>query len=199
MKALIDLFLRYGYWITFLFLFFENVLFIGLILPGDTVLLLAGFMASFGHFQLVYLMIIAQVASILGNMVGYLIGYRGGRPLIERLASRFNFLEGKLTQAEEYFDRYGPSTVFFGRFAAGVRVFISPLAGASKMSYPRFIAYTISAVIIWTSLVILLGFYFAENLDLLTKIVGGLGWGVLIILGLIFLAALFIKRARGGR
>lgn len=196
MEEISALFLRYGYWITFLVLFLENIFFIGLILPGDSVLLLSGFLASFGHFSLAYLMIISATASILGNMAGYLIGYKGGRPLIERLILRFKPLEGKLQEAEEYFKKYGSSTVFFGRFVAGVRAFISPLAGASKMSYPSFIAYTISAALVWTSLVILLGYYFGENLDLLVKLVGGFGWLALMLIIILLTSVVIAKKRR---
>ncbi len=196
MSALLDLFYKYGYYVTFIFLFLENVLFLGLILPGDTILVLSGFLAAFNHFKIIYVIPLAAVASILGNIAGYIIGQRGGRPLIERFTGRFPILQDHLSRAESYFETYGASTVFFGRFITGVRVFISPLAGASKMSYPKFFLYTVFAVITWTVSIVLLGYFFGENWSFLVKVLKGFGWLLLFLAVLVIFFVILLKRPR---
>jgi len=193
---LIRYFDMYGYYIVFLFLLMENLFVIGLVVPGETVLLLASFVAAQGNLNIYYVIITAAVAAILGNITGYVIGRKGGRPFIKRYGGRLVSPE-KIDAAEEYFAIHGPKTVFIGRFAAGVRVFVPLIAGASKMNFGKFLIYTIAAVVSWTVGIGLLGFFFGQNWRLLSKLVGN--FSLIVLAVVIALSALYIIRRRRGR
>ncbi|MBI4733632.1 MAG: DedA family protein [Rubrobacteridae bacterium] len=170
----------YGYWIIFLALLFENFFVTGLLIPGETVLLLGAVTAGNGTFNIFYVVLVAFVAALIGNIIGYYIGMRGGRPFIERFGGRFISTE-RIKGAEEYFDSHGPKTVFVGRFAAGVRVFVPLLAGAAKMNFAKFLGYTTAAITLWTVALSVIGYYFGQNLDYIKKIFGNFTLIVLVV------------------
>ncbi|HZD58997.1 MAG TPA: DedA family protein [Anaerolineae bacterium] len=197
-SQIFDLLLRYfnvyGYYIVFLLLFLENFFVIGLVMPGETILLIAAFAASQGVLTIVYVIITAAIAAITGNIAGYFIGKKGGRPLIEKYGGRFVSAE-RIEAAERYFDVHGPKTVFIGRFAAGVRVFIPLLAGASQMNFAKFILYTVAAVISWTVGIGIVGFFFGQNWVLISKFLGRFGLVALATI-VVFIIIYYIIRRR---
>lgn len=190
---ILEYFETYGYLLVFLFLLLENFIVLGLIVPGETVLLVASFLAATGRLNIFYVIATAAAAAILGNNIGYLLGREGGRRLVERFGGRLVTPE-RLRAAEAYFDAHGPKTVFIGRFAAGVRVFIPALAGASKMAYSKFLFYTVTSVLIWTTAAGLLGYFFGRNWQTLARLLGRLSWLVLGIILAVFVYLLIRKR-----
>jgi len=186
----------YGYYIVFLGLLLENVVFIGLVWPGETVLLAASFFAARGDLNIVLVLICGIAGALIGNNIGYFLGLRGGRPFIERFGHRFFISEARIKAAEEYFDNHGGKTVFIGRFATGVRVFVSPLAGASHMNYGKFFIYTLLAVLVWTVGIGVAGYLFGQNWELLLKIIERIGWGTLAIIVALVLSVYLYRKIR---
>jgi len=170
LNILLYYFTLYGYYLIFLALLLENIVVIGLFMPGETILLAASFFASQNHFNLTHVILTAIAGAFLGNNIGYFIGRRGGRPFIERFGEYFYISKEKIREAEEYFDNHGGKTIFIGRFATGIRVFIAPLAGASRMNYLKFFVYTAFSVSIWTVLISSVGYIFGENWGLLLSV-----------------------------
>ena len=160
----------------------------------------ASFFASQGNFNLFLVILIGILGSLVGSNIGYFLGRRGGRPFIEKYGHYFFISTEKIKKAEEYFDSHGTKTVFFGRFAAGIKAFVSALAGAAHMSYPVFFFYTTSATIIWVVSVCLLGFFFGANWPFLMKLVRGTSWFFLIAIVLLAVAILayrcFFKKGK---
>jgi membrane protein DedA with SNARE-associated domain len=197
-NQIIDLLQRYfneyGYLIVFFALLLENFFVTGLIIPGETVLLLGAVYAGQGSLNIVNVVLVAFSAALIGNIVGYFIGMRGGRPFIERFGGRFISPE-RISAAEEYFDSHGPKTIFIGRFAAGVRVFVPLLAGAAKMNFAKFLGYTIGAIITWTIALSLVGFYFGQNLDYVKKLLGNFTLLVLVLV-IAFVIYYIVRRKR---
>ena len=115
-----DFLAHYGYGAVALALLLENA---GLPVPGETVLLLASFLAYSEHrLRLPYIIIVAIGAATLGDNLGFWIGHRGGRPLLEKYQHIFHVSRDTLLRAEKMFQRYGPPTVFLARFIFGLRV-----------------------------------------------------------------------------
>lgn len=191
---LIKYFNIYGYYIVFTLLFLENLFLLGLVIPGETVLIAAAAFSAQGTLEIAYVITVAVIASITGNTVGYFIGRRGGRPLIEKYGGRFVSTE-KIIAAEQYFDDHGTKTVFIGRFAAGIRTFVPLLAGAAKMNFAKFLAYTSAAIILWTVGIGLVGFFFGENWPLIKKLLGQFGFFIFAIVAII-LAVYIVRRKR---
>lgn len=187
----------YGYYIVFLALLFENLFITGLVIPGETVLLAAAAFAGAGTLNITYIILTAIVAATIGNVAGYFIGEHGGRPLIEKYGGRF-FSEERIKAAEEYFDQQGTKTVFLGRFAAGIRVFIPLLAGASKMNFLKFLAYTVAAVVLWSVGIGLLGYFFGQNWPLIRSLVGRFGIFVLVLIIGFISYYILRRRLQGG-
>ncbi|MCC0099403.1 DedA family protein [Streptomyces flavotricini] len=125
---------------------------LGIPLPGEIILVSSALLASqHGEIDPVVLGICASTGAIVGDSIGYAIGRRGGKPLLERLGRRFpkHFGPDHVAQAERAFEKWGMWAVFFGRFVALLRIFAGPLAGVLHMPYWRFLVANILGGILW--------------------------------------------------
>lgn len=125
---------------------------LGIPLPGEIVLVSAALLASQqGHIDPVVLGACATVGAIVGDSIGYAIGRKGGKPLLERLGRRFpkHFGPDQVAVAERSFEKWGMWAVFFGRFVALLRIFAGPLAGVLHMPYWRFLIANVLGGILW--------------------------------------------------
>ena len=159
----------YGYWAIFFGVMLENA---GLLVPGETILLVGGFFAASrpDQFNVVRVMITAATGAAIGDNIGFAIGRHYGRGFLLRVG-RFVFLTPKrLEHMENYFESHGNKTILVARFITGLRVFAGPLAGASRMMPWRvFVAYNIAGAILWSIVITLLGYFFGQSLPLLIK------------------------------
>jgi membrane protein DedA with SNARE-associated domain len=155
--ALVD----YGYWAVAVALLLENA---GLPVPGETVLLLASFLAYSKHeLQLPWIIFVGAVAATFGDNVGYAIGHFGGRPLLERYRNIFRVSDATLQRGENLFRRYGAFTVFFARFVFGVRVIAGPLAGVLRMHWRKFAIFNLLGAALWVTAISFAGFFFGSR------------------------------------
>ena len=163
---------RYGYPIVFVGVLLENA---GIPVPGETILLAAGFLAHQGLFSLPWVIGLAVVAAILGDNVGYWIGRVGGRALAERYGPLAGLTPARLVALEAFFARHGAKTVFFARFITGVRVFAALFAGISRLPWWSFLVYNAAGALTWATAVCLAGALFGQSWDLLHRWVGRAG------------------------
>src|SRR5690349_1477863 len=120
-------FAEFGYGAVIVVLLLENA---GIPVPGETTLLFASFLAYSEHqLQLPWIIAFAIVACTVGDNLGYWIGKRGGRPLLERYRRFFRIGDRSFDRGEELFRRYGAATVFLSRFIFGLRIIAGPMAG----------------------------------------------------------------------
>jgi membrane protein DedA with SNARE-associated domain len=124
---------------------------LGIPLPGEIILFSAALLSSQGHVDPWTVAICATSGAIIGDSIGYAIGRRGGRPLLDTLGHRFprHFSPGHVATAEGSFERWGMWAVFFGRFVALLRIFAGPLAGVLKMPYWKFLIANVLGGIVW--------------------------------------------------
>ncbi len=173
-----------GYPAVFLLVMGESM---GIPLPGETALLIASAFSGMSHqLSLWGIMGAGAAGAIVGDNIGYWLGRRGGRPLLEKLTGKFHLKKKHLERAEEFFARHGGKTVFFGRFVMFLRVFAALLAGVSHMRYRTFLIYNALGGIVWAGLVSFLGHTFGKSLPLLEKRLTESGWiiAVLVVLGI---------------
>lgn len=191
---LIELYMAaYGYWVVFFGVMLENA---GLPIPGETILLVAGYFASADHFNIFLVMLIACFGAVLGDNAGFAIGHHYGRGILLRFG-RFVFLTPqRLEHLENYFRSHGNKTVFVARFITGLRVFAAVLAGASGMRWRIFLAYNVAGAIVWSVVITTLGYLFGESLPLLIKWVGRSGTILLVIAIVVAVIAWRIYRHR---
>ena len=127
-----------GYPLLFLLVMGESS---GVPIPGETALITAAVIASRGKLSIELVIILAASAAIVGDNLGYLIGRKGGRWLLERPGRFHRQRLGVLQTGEPFFERHGPKAVFFGRFLLGLRVWASWLAGATRMHWRSFVLW----------------------------------------------------------
>src|SRR5205809_751605 len=170
--------LVYGYWAVFFGVMLENA---GIPVPGETILLIAGYFAATGEFHIALVMLIAATGAVIGDNIGFAIGHHYGRGILLRFG-RFLFLTPKrVKHMEDYFRDHGNKTILVARFITGLRVFAALLAGASrKMPWRVFFVYNVAGAFLWSVVITTLGYLFGQSLPLLVKWVGRSGTILLI-------------------
>ncbi len=190
---------HYGLWVIFFGVMLENS---GVPVPGETVLLFAGFLAYRGDVDLVWAIIIAIVGASLGDSLGYCVGRFAGKPFVEKYVRRFSLLSRQFDRAERQFRIHGHWAVFVGRFITGLRVFAGPLAGMFRMAYLRFLFFNFTGAMIWAATIVSVGFLFGGSWDRLVRFVERLHWLTLAAIGVVALVAAIVyfvrRRNRGG-
>ena len=136
----------FGYPLLFLMVMAESS---GVPIPGETALITAAVLASGGKLEIELVIAIAAAGAIVGDNIGYLIGRKGGRWLLERPGSFYRQRQEVLRVGEPFFERHGPKAVFFGRFILGLRVWASWLAGATRMHWRSFALWNALGGITW--------------------------------------------------
>jgi membrane protein DedA with SNARE-associated domain len=169
--------LAYGYWAVFFGVMLENA---GVPVPGETILLIAGYLASTGKFHLGLVMLIAATGAVIGDNIGFAIGHHFGRNVLLRIGRFFFLTPKRLAHMENYFERHGNKTILVARFITGLRVFAALLAGASKMPWRVFIVFNMAGAVLWSVVISTLGYLFGQSLPLLIKWVGRSGTILLI-------------------
>jgi membrane protein DedA with SNARE-associated domain len=180
---------RDGYWAVGALLLLENA---GLPVPGETILLLASFLAySQRELHLPYVILVGVAAATLGDNVGYAIGHHGGRALLERYRRLFHVSSRRLQRGERLFGRYGATTIFFARFVFGMRVIAGPLAGVLRMPWRRFAFFNFLGASLWVTVVALAGYFFGRHWDTLTRVFQRID---LVIAGIVVLVIFLVWR-----
>jgi membrane-associated protein len=141
-------------------IFAETGLLVGFFLPGDSLLVTAGLLASQPRFGLnVYLLgVLLSFASIIGNAVGYFIGQMSGPRLFRREESLL-FKPRYLRQAHDFYERHGGKTIILARFMPIVRTFVPVVAGAAGMSYSRYTLFNIVGGVLWIWSLLFTGYF----------------------------------------
>jgi membrane protein DedA with SNARE-associated domain len=159
---------RYGYGAVAGALLLENA---GLPVPGETILLLASFAAYSEHrLQLDLIIVVAITAATLGDNLGFVIGFYGGRPLLDRYRQVLHVRPSAIERGERLFLRYGAATIFFARFVAGLRVVAGPLAGVLRMPWRRFLLFNFLGAAVWVTVVASAGYLFGRHWEELSRI-----------------------------
>ena len=188
---LVDLFARYGYLVVFAGVFLENA---GLPVPGETALLAGAALAKFGRLSLFWVIVTAIGAAVLGDNMGFFIGRLGGRAVAERHGSKIGLTRARLAQFDRFFDRHGARTVFVARFVTGLRVFGAFLAGASGLSWRKFLFYNATGAVVWSSAVGGAGYLLAYSWETLDRWIGRTG--LIALAAIAVVAALAVARRR---
>ncbi|MBE0428724.1 MAG: DedA family protein [Thermoleophilia bacterium] len=186
----------WGYLIVLLVTFLENSAFLGLVMPGDITLLVAGLLASQGRLNLWLLIVIASIAAIAGDSVGYAIGRYGGIKFIRRFGRYFFFRESHLRKTQKYFDIHGGKTVFFGRFIAVIKALGPVAAGIGHMPYPTFLFYNAFGGILSVSFFLTLGYFFGASWRVISDWAGRGGGAAFTLLVVIAFVVWFVRRRR---
>ena len=156
------------FFLLLLFAFAEAAAFVGFVLPGETALVIGGVLAHAKVWNVWVFLAAAIVAAIAGDSVGYEVGKHFG-PRIK--LNRFGRLVGekRWRLAEAIFDKYHGGAIFFGRAQALLRALVPALAGMHRVPYRTFLKWNAAGGIIFSTVVVLLGYQFASSLSVLEK------------------------------
>jgi membrane-associated protein len=141
-------------------IFVETGLFFGFFLPGDSLLITAGILASGGYLDLRLLIGLSIVGAVVGDQVNYAIGLRLGGSLVKRKDRFRSYLE----RAEKFYEEHGPKTITLARFVPVVRTFAPAVAGAAKMKYPTFVVYNVAGGVLWVLTTTFLGYVLGRTI-----------------------------------
>jgi undecaprenyl-diphosphatase len=172
----------WGYVIVGLAVFLENSVGAGVIVPGETLVILGGFYARVGDLWFPAVSIVVVVCAVLGDNVGYLIGRRYGRGFLERHGRKVFVTPERLERSERYYAEHGGKTVFLGRFIPVVRSVGFILAGVAHMEWRRFIVYDFAGALIWSIGHTTLGYFLGASYERWEKYLTPVGLAVLVAL-----------------
>lgn len=173
-----------------LIVFAESGLLIGFFLPGDTLLLGAGILASQGQPPIGWLIAVVIIAAVVGDNVGYEIGKRTGKRIFNKKDSLL-FRQDHVFRAEKFYNRHGGKTIIIARFTPFVRTFAPVVAGVGNMPHRRFFFFNVVGGILWGAGVPLLGYWFGSkvphlekyiHLVLITVVLASIGFSIFHIL-----------------
>jgi membrane-associated protein len=152
-----------------LIIFAECGLLLGFFLPGDSLLFTGGLFIATGaiDFPIWLACVVISACAILGNLVGYWVGYRAGPAVFHRPESRW-FKQENVEKTHAFFERYGARAIILARFVPIVRTFITVMAGVGRMDFRTYAAYSAIGGVLWGTGVTLLGYYLG-NIDFVRK------------------------------
>jgi membrane protein DedA with SNARE-associated domain len=161
---------HYGYWAVGGVLLAENA---GVPVPGETVLLLASFLAYSEHeLSLPWIIVVATMAAAIGDNIGFALGHYGGRPLLVRYQTLFRIKDATLEHGEGLFARYGAVTIFFARFVFGMRIIAGPMAGVLRMPWRTFTIFNFLGAGLWVTVISGAGYLFGQHWGRLERNIG---------------------------
>ena len=177
------------------FAFAETGAFVGLVVPGETTMLLGGAVAGQGAIDIYLLIAIAWFAAWMGDTTSFFIGRRLGREFVLKHGPRVGISHERFEKVEDYFSRHGGKTIFVGRWISLVRALAPFIAGSSGMPYRGFVPYSVLGTGLWASAHILVGYFFSRSIETAGKYAAKgaflLATLIVVVAGVVFLTRHF--------
>ncbi|MFA6254947.1 MAG: DedA family protein [Patescibacteria group bacterium] len=164
----------------------------GIPMPSEVIMPFSGFLVAAGKLNFWAVVLVGTIGNLVGSLLAYLIGFKGGRPLIEKYGKYLLISKHDLDLADYWFSHYGQLTVFFGRLLPVVRTYISFPAGIAKMDLKKFSFYTFIGAFPWCVLFAWLGVKMGDNWELIRQKLHNFDLAILILV--ILAIALYIWR-----
>jgi len=185
---------HYGYAGVALILILEDL---GLPVPGETVLVAASVYAGTGRLNVVALAVVAVMAAVIGDNIGFLIGHFGGERLVERYGRYVLLTPEKLDRAKAFFNRRGGFVVMIARFIDGLRQLNGIIAGTVAMRWRKFLLYNVIGATLWVCTWVTVGYAAGDNITSIYKTAVRYQWYALAVAALVvigFVTRFFWKR-----
>lgn len=169
------------------------------VIPSEIVLAYGGYLVSLGKINVVGAVIAGTIGGTLAQFFLYLMGYYGGRPLLEKYGKFLLIKKSHLDVSERWFNRYGTGVIFGARFIPVVRHAISIPAGIARMPMSKFLFYTTLAIIPWSIFFVYLGIQLGENYENIKEVASPylqpLGWSFTLLL-IVYVALQWVKKRK---
>lgn len=185
-------------WVTLVVVFalpaLESSAFVGFVFPGEVALILGGVVAEQGRVPLAAVLLAGFAGAVIGDSVGYAVGRRYGRPILDRTVGRLVKRE-HVDRAQTYLAERGGHAVFLGRFTAALRVLVPGMAGMARMPYRVFLAYNVAGAAGWVTMSVLLGYVGGTSWRHVEHTASRVGLGAFGVLILVAVATAALRRA----
>jgi membrane protein DedA with SNARE-associated domain len=166
----------------------------GIPFPGEVLLVAAAAWAAASHHSIVLVILFGFLGATAGADIGYYLGFKGGRPFVERFGRLFRIRPDHIARSELFFARHGDKAVLAGRFVLGLRTWGSMLAGMARMPFWRFQLFSALGGLAWAIVIGVAGYLLGSNLPLLEAIIRAVGLGGLALV--VLLVAILIVAGR---
>jgi membrane protein DedA with SNARE-associated domain len=167
----------------------------GVPFPGEALLFGAATWAAARHQPIVVVILFGFLGSTAGADIGYFLGFKGGRPFVERFGSVFHIRPEHLARSELFFARYGDKSLLGAHFLLGLRTWASMLAGMARMPFWRFQLLSAAGSLLWAAVIGLAGYLLGSNLALLETIIKGAGLvGLVVVVALPIILVVALRR-----
>jgi membrane protein DedA with SNARE-associated domain/membrane-associated phospholipid phosphatase len=182
--------------------FAETGAFVGLVLPGETVVILGGAVAGQGETSIVLTIGVVWLGALTGDSVSFLLGRRLGRGFLLRHGPKVRITRERFARVEEYFSRHGGMTIVIGRFIGLVRALAPFVAGSSGMRYTYYLPFGVLGTGLWAVAFALVGYFASQSLDAAARAAGqgtllfGIAVGVIVA---IVVAVRFLRQPENRR
>ena len=181
---------NYGYLAVAGLVMVENF---GVPAPGETILVAAAVYAGTGRLSIVGVGVIAVLAAIIGNCIGYAIGYFGGHALVLRFGRYVFLTKERLDKTERFFARRGGLVVVAGRFIEGLRQAAGIIAGTAEMPWKQFLAFTTLGAVLWVGVWAPIGYLAGDHIG--TIYADATRYSLYVLIAIVVLLAAWIGRA----
>jgi membrane-associated protein len=159
-----------GIYVVMFIIFAETGLFVGFFLPGDSILFITGIILANAvptpfaneYVNIVYWIVLISISAIVGNLLGFWFGKTTGHLWFEKRDTVL-FKQKHLLQAHDFYEKKGGMAIILGRFLPIVRTFAPLIAGIVKMTYKKFVSYSIVGAFAWVASMVLAGFFLGHN------------------------------------
>ena len=198
-QAIIDVAQALGGWtyaLVALASFLETAAFVGLVAPGETVVLAGGVIAGQGEIDLLPLIGLVWLGAVLGDSTSFLIGRKLGRAFVLRHGPKVKITHERLGRVEGYFRRHGGKTILIGRFIGLVRALAPFVAGSSRMAYRRFLPFSVVGTGLWATAYCLLGYIFWQSFDRAAKVAGQAALAFAVTVAVVVVVVWAVRRLR---
>ncbi len=180
-----------GYWGVFIGMTIESAC---IPLPSEVIMPFAGFAVSEGKMTLLGITIVGTLGNLLGGLIAYFVGLKGGRPFLEKYGKYVLISHSKLDQADHWFEKYGHEAVLISRMLPAIRTFISLPAGIARMDVKKFAIYTFLGSLPWTFALGYIGVQLGPHWELIKGYFHILD--VIVAIGLVVFIAYLIYKYR---
>ena len=181
------------------FAFLETGAFVGLLVPGETAVVVGGVVAERGGVDLLPLIGFVWLAAVAGDLVSFLLGRRLGRPYLERHGPRFQLGPDRLARVDRFYERHGGKAVLLGRFTGLIRAVSPFVAGASGLTLRRFVAWSAAGALLWATTFTLVGYGFSESFAESGDTAARIGAGAALAAALTLVAVARMRSGLRGR
>jgi membrane-associated protein len=154
---------QYGYIIIFVMTFLECALFLGLFVPGETVVILGGILSNQGSLNPFLVLIFVFLGGYLGDIAGYFVGHIWGKEVLQRVGKRFGYKEKHFDEVHIFFEKWGWIAIIAGRFLSLFRSLLPATIGTVKYSRTKFFSFDAIGTFLWSATFVSLGYFLGQS------------------------------------